>query len=349
MGLLPCAPMHLSDFDYELPNELIARYPPGERRGSRLLDVGARIRDRQFSELPELLRANDLLVFNDSRVIPARLYGHKASGGRVEVLIERVESDTVAVAHIRASKPPKPGSKLLIDGVDDIEVIVRDRAGALYTLEFATPILPLLERSGEIPLPPYLERAAEPADRERYQTIYAREPGAVAAPTAGLHFDAAMLAETLAMGVQHAWVTLHVGAGTFQSLRAENVAENRLHSERVRLGQDVCDAVAACRSAGGRVIAVGTTSVRALESAAAGGELRAFHGETDLFILPGFKFHCVDAMLTNFHLPQSSLLMLVAAFAGTRRVLRAYRHAVQERYRFFSYGDVMLLTPDEKS
>ena len=216
----------------------------------------------------------------------------------------------------------------------------------MYALRVRDPVLPLLERFGEVPLPPYLQRPAEAVDRERYQTVYARDPGAVAAPTAGLHFDEAMLAETRAMGVQHAWVTLHVGAGTFQSLRAEQVAENRLHSERVILGDAVCDAVAACHSGGGRVIAVGTTSVRALEAAAAGGELKPFHGETDLFILPGFRFRCVDAMLTNFHLPQSSLLMLVAAFAGTERVLEAYRHAVQERYRFFSYGDAMLLTPE---
>jgi S-adenosylmethionine:tRNA ribosyltransferase-isomerase len=341
--------MRISDYDYDLPNELIARYPPAKRRDSRLLEVGTGLRDRPFNELPALLRAGDLLVFNDSRVIPARLHGHKASGGRVEVLIERVDSDTRALAHIRASKPPRPGSQLIIDDARDVDVIVRGREGGLYTLEFSTSILPLLERHGEVPLPPYLERAAEPADRERYQTVYARDPGAVAAPTAGLHFDDAMLAETRAIGVQHAWLTLHVGAGTFQSLRARDVAENRLHSERVRLGQDVCDAVAACRSAQGRVIAVGTTSVRALEAAAAGGELRAFCGETDLFILPGFKFQCVDAMLTNFHLPQSSLLMLVAAFAGTERVLHAYRHAVRERYRFFSYGDVMLLTPDPKA
>jgi S-adenosylmethionine:tRNA ribosyltransferase-isomerase len=284
-----------------------------------------------------------LLVFNDSRVIPARLFGQKLSGGRVELLIERIESETLALAHLRASTPPKPGSTLLIN---EVKVVVTGRAEGLYALEFAQPVLPLLEQSGEIPLPPYLERAAEPADRERYQTVYARDPGAVAAPTAGLHFDAAMLEETRAMGVQHAWLTLHVGAGTFQSLRADNVAENRLHSERLMLGQEVCDAVTACKAAGGRVIAVGTTSVRALETAAASGELRPFQGETDLFILPGFRFNCVDAMLTNFHLPQSSLLMLVAAFAGTARVLQAYRHAVQQRYRFFSYGDVMLLTPE---
>ncbi|MDH5304127.1 MAG: tRNA preQ1(34) S-adenosylmethionine ribosyltransferase-isomerase QueA [Gammaproteobacteria bacterium] len=338
--------MRISDFDYELPHELIARYPPPERRGSRLLEVSAGLRDRQFAELSALLRPNDLLVFNDSRVIPARLHGQKESGGRIELLIERVESDCVALAHLRASKPPKPGSRIIFD---DVNARVLGRAGALYRLEFATSIWALLERSGEVPLPPYLERDAEPGDRERYQTIYARDPGAVAAPTAGLHFDEAMLAETLAMGVQHAWVTLHVGAGTFQSLRAKNVAENRLHSERVRLDQRVCEAVAACRAAGGRVIAVGTTSVRALESAANDGELRPFHGETDLFILPGYRFHCVDAMLTNFHLPQSSLLMLVAAFAGTDRVLAAYRHAVRQRYRFFSYGDVMFLTPGESA
>jgi S-adenosylmethionine:tRNA ribosyltransferase-isomerase len=333
--------MRISDFDYQLPGELIARYPPAERRDSRLLLVGAEIHDRHFAQLPELLRAGDLLVFNDSRVIPARLHGRKKSGGKVEVLIERVEAEHLALAHIRASKSPRPGSKLFIDNV---EVSVLERDGALFALEFATPVLPLLERLGEIPLPPYLGREAEPADRERYQTVYARDPGAVAAPTAGLHFDQEMLDETLAMGVQHAWITLHVGAGTFQSLRAENVAENRLHSERVELGQDVCDAVQACRSVGGRVIAVGTTSVRALESAAASGDLQPFHGETDLFILPGYRFRCVDAMLTNFHLPQSSLLMLVAAFAGTARVLHAYRHAVQSRYRFFSYGDAMFLT-----
>jgi S-adenosylmethionine:tRNA ribosyltransferase-isomerase len=257
------------------------------------------------------------------------------------VLIERVESAQRALAHVRASKAPRAGSKLFIA---DTEVTVRAREGALFELEFAAPVLPLLEQRGEIPLPPYLGREAEPADRDRYQTVYAREPGAVAAPTAGLHFDQAMLDETRAMGVQHAWVTLHVGAGTFQSLRAENVAENRLHSERVELGQSVCDAVQSCRAAGGRVIAVGTTSVRALESAASSGELRPYHGETDLFILPGYRFRCVDAMLTNFHLPQSSLLMLVAAFAGSERILHAYRHAVQNRYRFFSYGDAMFLT-----
>ena len=335
--------MRISEFDYTLPNELIARYPASQRRGSRLLEVSAGIVDRQFAELPTLLRKDDLLVFNDSRVIPARLHGRKESGGRVEVLIERVESELSALAHIRASKSPKPGSKIFID---DVEVVVNGRDGEFFSLDFSSPVLDLLDRVGEIPLPPYLERDAEPADKERYQTVYANDPGAVAAPTAGLHFDEAMLAETQHMGVQHAWVTLHVGAGTFQALREENVAQNRLHCERVELTQAVCDAVRRCRSAGGRVIAVGTTAVRSLECASASGELQPFHGETDLFILPGYRFRSVDAMLTNFHLPQSSLLMLVAAFAGKARILAAYEHAVRAGYRFFSYGDAMFLTPD---
>jgi S-adenosylmethionine:tRNA ribosyltransferase-isomerase len=308
-----------------------------------LLELDSGHVDRQFADLPALLRAGDLLVFNDTRVIPARLHGRKESGGRVEVLIERVEAESSALAHIRASKSPKPGSKLFID---DVEVMVTGRDGEIFSIEFAEPVLPLLERLGEVPLPPYLDRAAEASDSERYQTVYARDPGAVAAPTAGLHFDEGMLEETRELGVRHAWVTLHVGAGTFQALRQENVEENKLHSERVHVEQSVCDAVNETRHAGGRVIAVGTTSVRALECASAGGALQPFRGETDLFILPGYRLRSVDAMLTNFHLPQSSLLMLVASFAGTERVLNAYRHAVQEKYRFFSYGDAMFITPD---
>ena len=335
--------MRISDFNYSLPSELIAQYPTPERRGSRLLDVGEVLADRAFAELPALLRQGDLLVLNDTRVIRARLRGRKESGGRIEILIERVESELTALAHVRASKSPRPGSKLL---GDDVEIAVNGRDGELFSLAFSSPVMALLERRGEVPLPPYLDRPAEAADDERYQTIYAQNPGAVAAPTAGLHFDAAMLDEFRERGVRHAWVTLHVGAGTFQALRAENVAENRLHSERVEVDQSVCDAVRATRASGGRVIAVGTTSVRALECASAGGSLQPFRGETDLFILPGYRFRTSDAMITNFHLPQSSLLMLVAAFAGTDRILRAYRHAVQEKYRFFSYGDSMFLTPD---
>ncbi len=335
--------MHISDFNYSLPDELIAQYPATERRGSRLLELGAGLTDRKFAELPSLLRKGDLLVFNDTRVIPARLQGHKETGGRVEVLIERIESESTALAQVRASKTPKPGGKLWFG---DVEATVVGRVGEFFSLAFSAPVMPLLERLGEVPLPPYLHRPAEPADDERYQTIYAKDPGAVAAPTAGLHFDTAMLDETRRLGVRHAWLTLHVGAGTFQALRRENIEENRLHSERVEVDQSVCDAVAETRQSGGRVVAVGTTSVRALECASAGGELRPFHGETDLFILPGYKFQTIDAMITNFHLPQSSLLMLVAAFAGTERTLNAYRHAVQEKYRFFSYGDSMFITSD---
>jgi S-adenosylmethionine:tRNA ribosyltransferase-isomerase len=335
--------MFISDFDYDLPDSLIAQYPLTDRRGSRLLVVADGIDDRRFSELPVLLRAGDLLVFNDTRVIRARLDATKETGGRAEILIERVLGDRSAVAHIRASKSPKAGGRLLLPG--DAVADVTGREGEFFALTFSVDVMPYLDEYGEVPLPPYLNRAADESDIDRYQTVYAADPGAVAAPTAGLHFDEAMLAETMAADVGHAWVTLHVGAGTFQSLREEQIEENRLHSERVAVSQQCCDAVHAARAAGGRVIAVGTTSVRALESASATGELRPFVGETDLFILPGYKFRSVDAMITNFHLPQSSLLMLVSAFAGKERVLSAYRHAVREKYRFFSYGDAMFLTP----
>ncbi len=301
------------------------------------------IDDRRFAELPELLRRGDLLVFNDTRVIKARLAATKETGGRAEILVERVTGERTALAHIRASKSPKPGSRLALKGNARAEVSGRD--GDLFALLFSTDIMPFLDAWGEVPLPPYLNRSACDDDVDRYQTVYAKEPGAVAAPTAGLHFDDAMLAETLAAGVRQSWVTLHVGAGTFQALREEHIEENRLHSERVEVSQLCCDAVHETRAGGGRVIAVGTTSVRALETASARGELRPFNGETDLFILPGYEFRTVDAMITNFHLPQSSLLMLVAAFAGKDRVLAAYEHAVREKYRFFSYGDAMFLSP----
>ena len=347
MALVPCAPMFISDFDYELPPELIARYPAPDRRGSRLLSVGESTGDLGFENLPSLLHPGDLLVFNDTRVIKARLLGRKETGGKAEILVERIESERVALAHVRASKSPKPGSRLLFDG--GTEAIVAGRDDDLFLLEFSTGLLSFLDEHGDVPLPPYLEREADDADIERYQTVYANDPGAVAAPTAGLHFDEAMLAETLAMGVGHAHVTLHVGAGTFQSLRAEHIEENRLHSERVEVSQECCDAVATARAAGGRVIAVGTTSVRALECASASGVIRPFAGDTDMFILPGYEFRSVDAMLTNFHLPESSLLMLVSAFAGKDRILDAYKHAVREKYRFFSYGDAMFLTPADQS
>ena len=336
--------MRITDFNYELPPELIARYPAADRRGSRLLSDTEGIHDLGFAELPSLLRAGDLLVFNDTRVIKARLAARKETGGRAEILVERIESDRVALTHIRASKSPKPWGRRLMEGGAEAVVVARD--GDLFLLEFSADLLPYLEQYGDVPLPPYLEREADDSDIERYQTVYAKDPGAVAAPTAGLHFDDAMLEETLAAGIRHAHVTLHVGAGTFQSLREEHIEQNRLHSERVEVTQDVCDAVAETRAGGGRVIAVGTTSVRALECASIKGELRPFDGETDLFILPGYEFRSVDAMITNFHLPQSSLLMLVAAFAGKERILDAYRHAVREKYRFFSYGDAMFLIPE---
>lgn len=338
--------MQISDFDYALPDELIARYPAAERRASRLLEVGPQLADRQFAELPSLLGPGDLLVFNDTRVIPARLAAVKATGGRAEILIERIESECCALAQVRASKSPKKGSCLRLAGGE--EIVVAGRDDEFFILEFPKPVLQVLESAGEIPLPPYLGRDAEPADAERYQTVYAKDPGAVAAPTAGLHFDRRMLDDTLAAGVHHAFVTLHVGAGTFQALRREHIEENRLHKERVLVSDACCEAVRKTRAAGGRVIAVGTTAVRALECASRDGEIRSFHGETDLFILPGYEFRSVDAMITNFHLPKSSLLMLVAAFAGREHILRAYEHAVQSRYRFFSYGDSMFVTPGAK-
>lgn len=339
--------MLISDFDYELPPELIARYPAKDRRGSRLLAVDRGIEDLGFADLPSLLRPGDLLVFNDTRVIKARLHARKATGGRAEILIERIEGERSALAHVRASKSPKPGSRLQLD--NGAEALVTGRNEDLFALEFSTGVLSLLDEQGEVPLPPYLERAADDADVERYQTVYARDPGAVAAPTAGLHFDEAMLEETQAKGVRHAHVTLHVGAGTFQNLRAEHIEANRLHAERVEVTQACVEAVHETRAAGGRVVAVGTTSVRSLECASLDGELRAFSGETDLFIMPGYRFRSVDAMITNFHLPQSSLLMLVAAFAGRERILDAYAHAVREKYRFFSYGDAMFLAPGERA
>ncbi len=337
--------MLIADFNYSLPDELIARYPATARRGSRLLELGTGITDRAFGELPDLLRPGDLLVFNDTRVIKARLMATKETGGRAEILIERVQENRVALVHIKASKSPKPGGRLLF--ADGAEAQVVERDGELFVLKFSVDVMPYLDAHGEVPLPPYLERPADSEDAERYQTVYARDPGAVAAPTAGLHFDDAMLVETRDAGVDHAWITLHVGAGTFQSLREEHIENNKLHSERVEVGAACCAAVQKTKAAGGRIIAVGTTSVRALECASVTGSLQPFAGETDMFILPGYEFRTVDAMLTNFHLPQSSLLMLVAAFAGKERILDAYRHAVREKYRFFSYGDAMFLTPGE--
>ena len=343
-------PPHLDDFDYALPDALIARYPKAARRDSRLLVVDAprdRIEDCRFSDFPCWLRPGDLLVFNDTRVIPARLTGHKATGGRVELLIERVLSPTTALVQLRASKAPGAGTRLHFAG--DAVATVRARRDGFYELEFSRAVEPLLEAHGEVPLPPYLERPAEETDKARYQTVYARRRGAVAAPTAGLHFDERMLADTRSAGVGHAFVTLHVGAGTFKPLRAEELAAGRLHAERVQVPEETCRRVGHTRATGGRIVAVGTTSVRALEAATVDGRLQPFDGETNLFIVPGYAFESVDLLLTNFHLPRSSLLMLVAAFGGTEIVLRAYRHAVAARYRFYSYGDAMLVLPPPRS
>ncbi len=339
--------MRASDFRFDLPPELIAQYPCARRRESRLLVVdgaGSGVQDHRFDQLGSVLETGDLLVLNDTRVIKARLRARKATGGKVDILIERVVDAHRVIAHLRASRSPTTGSRLLID--DRVEALVHGRCDDLFELEFesAYSIGEILRESGCVPLPPYIRRDPEPLDEERYQTVYAREDGAVAAPTAGLHFDAAMLEELRDAGISTAFVTLRVGAGTFQPLRCENVDEHVMHSEFARVSAQVCEQVTETRGRGGRVVAVGTTSVRALESAAAGGELAPFEGETRLFIKPGHVFRCVDALLTNFHLPESTLLMLVCAFAGFETVMGAYRHAVAEGYRFFSYGDAMFLT-----
>lgn len=338
--------MKTSDFDYFLPDELIARYPLAQREASRLLCVDpARggFSDRMFTDLPDFFRPGDLLVFNDTRVIKARLFGLKASGGRVEALVERVLGEHEALAFIRASHAPKSGMNLRFEAAFDAEVL--DRQGDLYRLRFdpARSVLAWLEAFGHLPLPPYIDRPAESGDAERYQTVYAREPGAVAAPTAGLHFDQAMLARLQAAGVSRAFVTLHVGAGTFQPVRVEDVSEHRMHREWYAIPAATCQAVAETRARGGRICAVGTTSLRALESAASAGELVAGTGETEIFIRPGYRFQMVDRLITNFHLPRSTLLMLVSALAGHELLRRAYAHAVSSRYRFFSYGDAMLI------
>ncbi len=341
--------MRTSDFHYHLPPALIARHPVEPRTASRLLLVdGARggYRDLRFADLPALLKPSDLLVFNDTRVIPARLIGAKQSGGRIEALIERVLDAHRARVQLRASKPPKAGTRIDFEG--GVHARVVGRQGEFYELAFESdaPVIELLERAGRVPLPPYLARPDEPADRARYQTVYARRPGAVAAPTAGLHFDDALLERLKLMGVEFGWLTLHVGAGTFQPVRVEQVAQHRMHPERVHLDATLCRQVNAARAAGRRVVAVGTTAVRALESAVdADGRLAPFDGETDIFIYPGYRFRVVDALLTNFHLPGSTLLMLVCAFGGTGTVLAAYRHAVEQKYRFYSYGDAMFVTP----
>ena len=337
----------VADFDFDLPPELIAQHPAPERSASRLLDgTGPTPVDRVFRELPGLLAPGDLLVFNNTRVIKARLYGMKATGGNVEALVERVLPGTQEVwTHLRASKSPKPGSRVRFADAFDAEVLGRcGPDNGLFHLRFAGDPFALLEAHGHVPLPPYIEHADSADDERRYQTVFAKEPGAVAAPTAALHFDEGVLAALTARGVAQAHVTLHVGAGTFQPVRVENLDEHKMHSEWFEVPQATVDAVAACRARGGRVVAVGTTTLRALESAARGGSLQAGARETDIFITPGFEFRVVDRLVTNFHLPKSTLMMLVSALAGHAHVMALYRHAIAQRYRFFSYGDAMLLS-----
>ena len=333
-----------ADYHFDLPTELIAQQPLQERAASRLLHVpgeGDDYREYRFSDIGQLLRPGDLLVMNDTRVIPARLFGQKKSGGKVEMLLERILEPDLALVQLRSSRSPAQGSELIFES--NITATVEGRRDNFFLLRFAGNVQSLLEQHGHMPLPPYIERDDAADDRERYQTVYASEPGAVAAPTAGLHFDAALLRKLAEQGVRQARITLHVGAGTFLPLRDEQLQSGRLHSERIEVSADVCAAVRDTRAAGGRVVAVGTTVTRALEAAAAGGELQPYAGETDIFIYPGYRFRVVDALITNFHLPESSLLMLVSAFRGREVILDAYRHAVAHRFRFFSYGDAMFL------
>lgn len=339
------APLSLTDFDYTLPSELIAQTPAPTRTSSRLLHVAANgtLHDSQFAELTQLLKPNDLLVFNDTRVMQARLLGHKATGGKVEVLIERITATDQALAHVRSSKSPGAGTALRL--ADAVDVTVLGRADDLFILKFNAPVLDVLEQYGALPLPPYITHQPDEQDMQRYQTVYAREPGAVAAPTAGLHFDEAMFEQLAQLGIEKTFVTLHVGAGTFQPVRDGDLANHVMHSEWYTVPQSTVQAIARARAAGGRIIAVGTTSVRALESAAKLDPTlsRPQSGDTRLFITPGFEYKIVEAMITNFHLPQSTLLMLVSAFIGLETMKQAYQHAINERYRFFSYGDAMFL------
>ncbi len=344
--------MRRSDFHFDLPPALIAQYPVEPRSASRLLCLeGAAVHDALFTALPDKLNAGDLLVFNDTRVIPARLLGHKESGGKVELLIERILEGQRVLAQARASKPLRPGARLTLHkGAQQVSARVLTKIDDFYEIEFTDSknLLNILEDIGHVPLPPYITRADETSDRQRYQTVYARQPGSVAAPTAGLHFDQPLLDTLAATGVESAYVTLHVGAGTFQPMRVENLAGHKMHKEYLEVSALVCERVRAARARGGRVIAVGTTTVRALESASRHGSVEPFQGETDIFIYPGYEFKSVDALITNFHLPESTLLMLVCAFGGYERVMAAYRHAVAQKYRFYSYGDAMFVLPQIK-
>ena len=339
--------MRVSDFSFELPEELIAQFPLETRSASRLLCLDGntgKLEHKQFSELTELVQPGDLLVFNDTRVIPARLFGQKASGGKVEVLIERLQGEQRALVHLRSSRSPKVGAKLILEGGVKAEVI--GRQDNLFQLQFDPQgdLMRQLEAHGHMPLPPYMHREDLPSDRERYQTVYNKRPGAVAAPTAGLHFDQPLLDQLKEMGIETTFVTLHVGAGTFQPVKGDQVEEHKMHAAYIEVSDAVCTAVNAARERGNRVIAVGTTSVRSLESASQSGEIQPFMGDSSIFIYPGYRFKSVDAMVTNFHLPESTLIMLVSAFSGVEHIRQAYAEAIQQRYRFFSYGDAMFLT-----
>jgi len=343
--------MLVSDFQFDLPDELIARYPMPERSASRLLMLDGNTGDTRhghFRDVLDLVNPGDLLVFNNTRVIPARMFGQKASGGKLEILVERILDDHSVLAHVRASKAPKPGTQILLDNGFSAEMVARH--DALFELHFAgdLPVLDILNQIGHIPLPPYIDRPDENSDKERYQTVYNQRPGAVAAPTAGLHFDEPLLAALREKGVDFAYVTLHVGAGTFQPVRVERIEDHQMHSEYAEVSADVVEKINAARARGNRVIAVGTTSVRSLETAAqaslkAGKPLSPFFGDTSIFIYPGYQYQVVDALITNFHLPGSTLIMLVSAFSNRENILAAYQHAVEQRYRFFSYGDAMLV------
>lgn len=338
--------MKASDFDYQLPENLIAQKPLAQRSASRLLVLDPQqqqMRDHQFSDLLDYLSSGDLLVFNDTRVFPARVFGQKETGGKVEVLVERILDDRVVLAHVRSSKSPREGTQLLLEGVIQCRVDGREHDLFKLSLTQDGAWLDLLQQYGHMPLPPYIQRGDDGEDRDRYQTVYSRQVGAVAAPTAGLHFDQAMLDQLQHKGIEIAYVTLHVGAGTFQPLRVDDVSDHIMHAEMIDVSRSVCDRIDEVKNKGGRVVAVGTTVVRSLESAAASGRLEPCQKDTQLFITPGFRFRVVDAMITNFHLPKSTLLMLVSAFAGRDFMLQAYQHAVESQYRFFSYGDAMLI------
>ncbi len=338
--------LSLADFHFDLPDELIARYPTENRTDSRLLGLdgtSGSIQHNQFHQLVELLQPNDLLVFNNTRVIPARIFGQKSSGGKIEILIERIDSDVIALAHVRSNRTPKPNTEIILE--DGSKLLIKGRNEALFELELQnSDWQSVMNAVGHMPLPPYIDREDELEDKERYQTVYSEIDGAVAAPTAGLHFDDQLLAQIKAKGVDTAFVTLHVGAGTFSPVRVDDITEHKMHSEWFEVSQQVCDQVNAARVKEGRVIAVGTTSVRCLESASKSGNIQPIKGETDIFIYPGYQFQSVDALITNFHLPESTLMMLVSAFASKDTILNAYNEAVKSNYRFFSYGDSMFIT-----